>query len=262
MARDLSHLEPAERDPVQLRRTGLTIAAIMLVGGALVMAAYLVKTRADGQDARPHIVGRLTQAFGGRDQDGQAFVTSQLEGKISLVTPICGTERERTAESLRVMKLVAERFPDDERYRFVGITVDPENDGPEQLKAMLADLGVTGDPRWLFVQAEEKNARGYLRKMLRLETSETIRMGDKEVKRFRSGIVLIDPNLHVLEPQYDFNLAREVQEDAKRLLRESPEEAARLKAADRTEDLAKAEASLLQTLEFIRNGNLKEGSGK
>lgn len=244
---------------MQLRRTGLVIASVMMAGGALVMAAYLMKLKAEERDDRPHIVGRLTQAFGGRNQDGKAFATSMLEGKISLVTAIAGKEKARTAEALRVMKLVAEKFAGDDGFRFVGITVDPEADGPEELKGMLEELGVADDPRWIYVQAEEKNAVGYLRSKMRLETVESIVVDGEKVKRFRSGVVMLDPNLHVLEPQYDFNLAKEVQEDAKRILAKDPGEAERLQAERFTAELQKAEESLFTSINYIREGNLKEG---
>lgn len=244
---------------MQLRRTALVITFVMLVGGFLVATAYIIKLRAEARDPRPHIVGRLTQAFGARDQHGKAFVTTQLQDKISLVTPLSGKDAVRMEESLRVMKMVAEKYPGDDLFRFVGITVDPESDGPEQLRGMLEGLGVADDPRWFFVQAEEKNARGYLRSKLRLETVETIPVDGEKVKRFRSAIVLLDQNLHVLEPQYDFNLAREVQEDAKRVLKEEPKEAERLQAGNYTEEVAKAESSLLKSIEYVRAGNLKEG---
>jgi cytochrome oxidase Cu insertion factor (SCO1/SenC/PrrC family) len=263
VARDISHLEPAERDPVRLRRTGWPIGVIMVAGGVLVMAAYLLKLRADAKDDRPHIVGRLIMAtFGGRDQHGNIFATSMLEDKITLIAPLSGRNEARMAESLRVMKMVAERFPEDEQLRFVGITVDPENDGPAQLQAMLDDLGVGDDARWFFVQAEEKNAVGYLRHKLRLETSETIRLEGQEVKRFRSAIALIDPNLHLLEPQYDFNLAREVEEEARQVLQDDPERAERLDAKAHTDDVKRAEERLFRSLEYVRKGDLKEGKKK
>jgi cytochrome oxidase Cu insertion factor (SCO1/SenC/PrrC family) len=259
VASDLSDLQPAERDPVQLRRTGLTLAVIMVVGGIFVMAAYRMKLRADAKDERPNMVSRLTEKFGGRDQNLKAFTTSMLEDKITLITPISGKEKGRMAEALRVMTMVAAKFPEDDQLRFVGITVDPENDGPEQLRAMLAELGVADDPRWFFVQAEEKNAVGYLRNKLRLETEETVRIDGEQVDRFRSAIVLVEPNLHLLAPQYDFNVAREWQERARKLAEEDPEEAARRDLAGRTEEVRKAEESLLRSLEFIRKGDLKEG---
>lgn len=259
MPRDISDLEPAERDPAQLRKTGLIIAAVMILGGVLVMAAYLIKTQLDGKDDRPHIVGRLEEVFGGRDHHGKAFSTSMLKGKITLLMAVDGEEEEHLQESFRMMKAVADKYPDDDLYRFVGITVNPENDGSEELKAMLEKLGVADDPRWIFVQAEEKNARGYLRDNLRLGTERSIGKDGKEVKVFDSIIVFIGPKLHVFEPSYNFQYAKEVQEDAIHLLEKDPEKAERLNAKNHTEDLKAAEESFFQKLEYIREGKIKEG---
>jgi hypothetical protein len=155
---------------------------------------------------------------------------------------------------------VAEKFPSDEKLRFVGITVNPEDDDPAALKAMLDELGVGEDPRWFFLQAEEKNARGYLRHKIRLETEEKIPSEDKGwTKRFRSTIVFIDENLHVLDPKFDFNFAHEVQEEAQRTLKDDPERADKYNAKDHLEDLANLEKRLYEILEHVRNGDLKEG---
>lgn len=259
MPRDISDLEPAERDPAQLRKTGLIIASIMILGGILIVVAYLIKTRLDAQDDRPHVVGRLEEIFGGRDQNGKAFVTSMLKGKITLFLGVDGEEQDRMTESLRMMKMVAEKFPDDDTFRFVGVTVNPKHDGPEELRAMLEELGVGDDPRWFFVQAEEKNARGYLRDNLRVETRRTVYIDKKKVDLFDAIIVLLDPNLHVFEPRYRFDFAKEVQDDAIRLLEEDPKEAERLNAKDHTEELKIAEESFFQKLKYIREGKIKEG---
>lgn len=232
----------------------------MMAGGVLIAMAYLGKLRSQADDRRPSIVQRLTEKFGGRDQNNQAFTTEHLEGKITFLTPLKGSEEARMAQSLRMMKEVAEKFPDDDKLRFVGITIDPESDGPDELKAMLEKLGVGEDERWIFVQAEAKNARGYLRHKIRLEYEEKIPSTTKGwTKRFRSPIVFIDENLHILEPQYNFNEAFEVQEDAKRMLKDDPELAAKYKAENHVDGLAGAEEKFYETLEHIRSGELKEG---
>ena len=69
----------------------------------------------------------------------------------------------------------------------------------------------------------------------------------------------IDENLHVLSPAFDLNLSREVAQDASRLLEENPVEASRLRAVERTGDWEKARDRLDAVLQYIREGNLKEG---
>ena len=152
-----------------------------------------------------------------------------------------------------------EDSPDDESLRFLGITVDPEADGPDELQRLLAELGVADDKRWYFVQAEEEAARGYVRHKIRAEFKESVSSLEGPRARFRSTLVFIDENLHVLAPMFDLNLAREVAADAERLLEENPEEARRLKAQERVDDVEKARARLNAVLRYIREGDLKEG---
>ena len=259
MTRQISHLEPAERDPVKLRRTGLSIAALMVVGGVLVTYAYRIKHQEDEKDSRPHVVQRLTEVFFGRDQNNKAFSTEQLKGKTTLFTPLSLRERERMEEALSAMTDLSKQFPEDQNLRFVGITIDPEADGPAELQDLLADLGVANDERWFFVQAEEEAARGYIRHKIRVEFKESVPSLDGPRDRFRSTLVFIDENLHVLAPAFDLNLAQEVALDARRLLDENPEEARRLNARQRTEDWQKARNRLDAVLRYIREGDLKEG---
>ena len=63
----------------------------------------------------------------------------------------------------------------------------------------------------------------------------------------------------MLAPMFDLNLAREVADDAERLLVEDPEEAIRLNARERVDDVERARARLDAVLQYIREGDLKEG---
>jgi len=244
---------------VQLRKTGLAIAVIMLIGGILVTAAYRIKRQADERDPRPHVVQRLTEVFFGRDQNNKAFTTEQLKGKLTVFTPLSLRDEDRMHQSLEMMKEMAQKFPDDDRLRFLGITVDPGNDGPEQLKSVLEKLGVADDERWFFVQAEEEAARGYIRHKIRVDFRESIPSPDGPRQRFRSTLVFIDENLHVLNPAFDLNRAREVEQDARQMLENDPEEAEKYKAREHVNDLEKAVERFYGVLQYIRDGDLKEG---
>ena len=237
----------------------MAITAIMLIGGILVTIAYRIKHQEDEQDARPHVVQRLTEVFFGRDQNNKVFTTEQLQGKLTVFTPISLREEDRMQRALKMMKEMAQEFPDDERLRFLGITIDPGNDDPVRLKALLEKLGVAGDERWFLVQAEEKAARGYIRHKMRVEFRESIPSPAGPRERFRSTLVFIDENLHVLDPAFDLNLAREVEEDARQMLENDPEKAEKLNARERINDLEKAVERFHEVLQYIREGDLKEG---
>ena len=86
----------------------MAITAIMLIGGILVTVAYRIKHRADEQDARPHVVQRLTEVFFGRDQNNKAFTTEQLKGKITVFTPLSLREEYRMQQALEIMREMAQ----------------------------------------------------------------------------------------------------------------------------------------------------------
>ena len=259
VARKIGSLEPAERNPAQLRKTGLAIAAIMMIGGLLVTVAYRMKLNAEERDRRPHVVQRLTEVFFGRDQHNRAFSTDQLKGKVTFFTPISLGEEERMEQVLSLMVELSKKYSENENLRFVGFTIQGEKDGPEELQGLLEKLGVAGDERWLFVQAEEDSVRGYIRHKIRVEFEETISSLEGPVKRFRSTLVFIDENLHVLEPHFDLNAALEVQEDARRMLENDPDRAEKYKAGDRLDDYRKARERILEVFNFMLEGDLKEG---
>jgi len=259
VARKIGPLEPAERNPAQLRKTGLAIAAIMMIGGILVTVAYRVKLNAEERDQRPHVVQRLTEVFFGRDQNNRAFSTDQLKGRVTLFTPVSLKEEARMEQVLNQMVEISKKHSDNENLRFVGFTIDAEEDSPEELRAFLEKLGVVDDDRWLFVQAEEDSVRGYIRHKIRVEVEEKISSPEGPLERFRSTLVFIDENLHVLEPHFDLNQALEVQEDARQMLDSDPARAEKYKAAEHVDDHGKARERILEVFDYILQGNLKEG---
>ena len=258
MARiDVSQLEPAERNPAQLRRTGWTIALVMIFGGIVVTWAYKLVYKRQLESGRPPIVAKLKDNFGAVNQDRKGFKMSHLEGRISLITLVALNEQETTAESLRAMKLVAERLNDREDLRFLCITIDPERDSLELLKAWSEELGVAGDSRWSFVAASEDPTRSYVKDQLRLGSVLEREEEGKPRLEFVSMVALVDQRLH-LRGRYDFNEALAVQEDAKRMLVEEPERAEELKAKDHLEDVKALEDHLLAAIDFISNEKLEK----
>ena len=259
MARFVGPLEPAERNPAQLRKTGLAITAVMLIGGILVTVAYRMKLSAEERDRRPHVVQRLTEVFFGRDQHNRAFSTDQQKGRVTFFTPLSLKEEERMGEVLSLMVDLSKKYAGNDNLRFVGFTVDGEQDGPGELKALLEKIGVGSDERWLFVQAEEESARGYIRHKVRVEFEETIKTKEGPVKRFRSPLVFIDENLHVLEPSFDLNEALAVQEDARQMLENDPARAEKHNAAAHVDDFKRTRERILEVLDYVLQGDLKEG---
>ena len=220
MGIDVSNLEPAERNPAQLRKTAFIILAVAFFGGAMIMAAYLVKTR--GGTDRPAIVNRLESNFAAVNQDGETVDLGQLEGGIWLVTVMALSQPEVSRDSLQLMREIEAQYSAAQVVKFVCFTVDPKNDTPEKLAAFAREQGVDSE-RWWFLAAGEEPVRGYVKDHLLLGTVVDQRARDGELT-FPSLVGLIDQHRH-LRGRYDFRQAREVAESAAKLLREEPERA-------------------------------------
>lgn len=209
-------LEPAERDPAKLRKTAVILLAIMLVGGVMIMVAYLVKRRGDLADDRPAIRGRLTRNLAFVNDRKETGSVGGLEGKVWLATQVCLSRRKEMARAIEVMQWVDGKFGGREDLRFVCFAVDPNRDGPEELAGLREDLGV--GERWWFVAAGEEPIRRYLKNQMKLGG---VRVDDNGSVEFDSMVLLVDRHLH-LRPAYDFNQAWAVQDAARRLLDDEP----------------------------------------
>lgn len=210
-------LEPVERDPAQLRKTGLSLLAIMLVGGVMISAAYLVKRKSDLAEDRPAIRGRLTKNLALVNDRKEAVSLGDLEGKVWLATQVCLSQREEMERSVAAMQWLEQELGERDDLRFVCFAIDPERDGPEALAGFRAELGVGS--RWWFVGAGEEPIRGYLSKEMKLGD---VRVDEKGAVVFDSMVLLVDRHLH-LRPAYDFNRAWAVEDAARRLIEEEPE---------------------------------------
>ncbi len=103
-------------------------------------------------------------AFSLTDQDGAAFGTEQLKGRVWIAQFIFTHCTGPCPMLMSKMKQLQSAMP-DERVQLLSLTVDPENDTPAVLKAKAKELGA--DPsRWHFLtgtrQQIETVARGLL----------------------------------------------------------------------------------------------------
>lgn len=96
------------------------------------------------------------------DQDGQAFGSEQLKGKVWVANFIFTTCPATCPGLTRALKKVEHSFRDlGDSVAFVTFTVDPSGDTPEVLKAYREKNGITSK-RWHFLTGEEKTVRDFL----------------------------------------------------------------------------------------------------
>ncbi|BCU79147.1 hypothetical protein [Luteolibacter sp. LG18] len=200
---DIQTLEPAVRDPKKLRRTAWILVAIMILGGIMVLSAYVLKNKADQKKAlsedhsRPAIISRIDK---GRDlrvlrQDNHQAGLLDLGGKVWLACAVSSSDPAISARSVEVMKRLAERYKATEDVAFVTLVIDP---GPaEDLHGLLVTesgkLGATL-PQWWVASTEPQT----LYKFIKNEFKTSLFPHQEDGKwKYDTSIVVVDRNRHV-----------------------------------------------------------------
>lgn len=260
MAIKRGNLEPAERNPAELRRTAIILLLMAVVGGFMVTWAYRIKTSEDPD--RPPIVSRLNRNLAALNQDKEGVDLGKLEGELWVATAVVLSDREAFSDTLAVLREVEGKYGPDQVGKIVCLTLDPENDRPDKLKAFADELGVSSD-RWWFLAAGEEPMRGYAKDHLRLGTVTEETRDGKVVLEAPSVVAIVDQHRH-LRGRYDFRQAREVAESAKKLLAEEPERADEFEEdfGQRPEEFADDDEELkehfFKALDYILTEHLEE----
>lgn len=192
-------LVPVERDPRKLRRTALILFVIMIASGILILMSYQKWGRQQAekemQHARPGIVGRIDNKaeFGVVRQDASGAKISDLFGKVWVVCGVSVKDPDSWKATREVLLRLNQRYADNDDFRVVCFTIDPNQEGHEVLDAASKELGV-GLPKWWFAGAGEEFVHKFLKNQLKLGIMPHKKDG-KWV--YDSSITLIDRDRHI-----------------------------------------------------------------
>ena len=217
-------LEPADRNPAELRRTAFILVAIMIVGAAFILYAYVQSSREKQDPNRPPIVTKISKKLKAQDQYGKLFNMFDLDGKVWFAVPVCVSQLDENKHALEVMKKIQERYIENEDVHFVLVSIEgvDQEVGPEQLAEAAEKLDLTGPRVWWLTTGETKKQRGFIKDVLRLGIVSEREAGDPVGKwKFPSQIALIDREMH-LRQRYDFREAYVAQERAKFEVEKNP----------------------------------------
>lgn len=103
------------------------------------------------------------EAFSLVDQNGEVFTEENLKGKVNVVNFMFTTCRGICPLLSKEMKALSSSFSRYGAFSLLSISVDPENDTPQQLKAWFKKQGVT-DKRWSFITGQKEAIRKLLEK--------------------------------------------------------------------------------------------------
>lgn len=221
------HLEPAVRNPKQLRRTAWILVGLMVVGGWLVLKAYNSYVANRVADDRPAMIHRILPQRSLRviRQDGEKADLMDLRDKVFAIHVVHLDQLEESRLSLEALKRAAESYVANEDFRIVTLVLNP---GPaekalERLKAAAAEMKVEL-PQWWVATNDPETLSKFIRKELKPSLPPREVDGRWE---FDASIVLVDRNGHLrqgvvpkLDPEtgkalpsetiaFDFNQARE-----------------------------------------------------
>lgn len=238
-------LEPAERNPAELRRTALILVAIMIVGAVFVLYAY--KKHEQGIDPnRPPITAKITRNLAAKNQRDEFASLSFLEGKVWFAAPFCYSQLDENKHAIAAMKAIDDHYQDRDDIHFVLLSIEGVDQGitPQQLAEIEKQLGVDGSRWTLLTSNDTKKQRGFIKDQLKLGIVSPRESGDPAGQwKFPSEIALIDQQLH-MRCRYDFGKTQQAEAEMKEKIQQHPE----LKAEKNIDYYLKASARLMETL--------------
>ena len=220
-------MEPAERNPAELRRTAFKLVGIMVIGAVVVLSAYFAKSKkkAEENEGRPPITTKISRNFAAKNQEGKLVATYDLEGKVWFAIPVCVKQLDENKHAIAMMKEITEHYEGNDNLRFVAFSINGVDQGtnPEDLKRAMEQLGIDDQRWWFLTTGDTKKQRGYIKDQLRLGLVSERSSGDPAGKwTFPSQIALIDRGMHIRQ-RYDFREAEQFEDAARELLKEKPE---------------------------------------
>lgn len=129
------------------------------------------------------------------NQDNELFSSSQLEGKIVVLNFFFTSCPQICPAMNRNVQKVQQVFIQNEDVQFVSITVDPERDTPEKLKAY-EEIYSLNKGQWNFLTGNENDIYILARKGYNLSATDASGDGENDVIHSQT-VLLIDPNQQI-----------------------------------------------------------------
>ena len=197
-------LEPAERNPAQLRKTGLILLGVILVGAVAVTASYIETAQKQKKDFRPAFANELKGQIRLQLSDGTVVDTSEIKEDVWLYYQTSFDERDsHEAREKALALLPAEGVRQVEFF----VDMDPNK---EEDRAQMATL--EKEPGVWKVAAKAKVLEKYLKSGIRFGTVPHMKDG-KLI--YDNSVALLkrdhpegkNPRTHIRGEIFDFDKA-------------------------------------------------------
>lgn len=195
--------EPAERDPVAIRRTVIILILLMLVGGFFIVYKYKQKMREEYEEDKK---GRPVMSLGSVSSktnnkalstDGNIYDFTLLEGKVTLITVISANMPEQSKLIVDEMKKAQAHVTEkNKELQLICISADPLSEVPiEELSNFAEEIGAVGE-NWYVLSSNSKQFGGYTKDVLKLGLISRV---DKDTGEqiLPDFLRIIDPDMRI-----------------------------------------------------------------
>ena len=186
-------LIPAERDPVKLRRTALTLVTLMIVSAVGIYIAYMKLAERQAANETPSFKGRIEKNFKLWKQDGSEGSLAEMEGQVYVIAPVLFSKPDGWKNTRGVQERLAKRYADRKDFHILCLTVDPEGEPPEKLAVYAKELGAEL-PQWWLGATREESVHKFLKNTLKMETIPHKKDGEWD---YDGTLVVIDRDRHI-----------------------------------------------------------------
>jgi len=219
--------QPAERDPVAIRRTVIILVLLMLIGGIFIFFKYKEKMGEEYEEIKKGrsamSVGDVRTNFQTISIDDKVHDFTILEGKVTLMTVISANLPEQSKRIVAEMKKAEEHFSGNENLQFVCISADPLSDvSLEQLAEFSKELGIV-ESNWYVLTSDSESFGGYVKDGLKLGMISRV---DKETNKraLPDFLRIVDPSLKIRGEidEFKFIFYDKIEAKTKREIAENP----------------------------------------
>ena len=227
------HPGPPEPRRLSPLRFWLHVAFVcaLVVTGSLIFHLHLKRKFAlDGPPAYSRITGNLEAT----ERSGQTVHLSSLRGKVCVIAYVYTVCPHGCAAVLGRMQQLRREFAARDDLHFVSISVVPERDTAESLRAFAEGMGLKPSDNWWFLTGQQSALWSFMTDQLKLEPAKPIppeqRLNPLDLFEHDLRVVLVDRRGNVRgyysifhpEPGIASLMAEKLRTDTRHVLQESP----------------------------------------